>query len=135
MSNYHSKNLSDHFHNILIKEYLISNKNHHTFRGSQNDTRAYSSAEKFCKFIYKKSSLKKNFVYDYGNTNAVTVKTILDIFQKSIDREIKYNFISLKKDINIISKDKNINFINTRENSSKLLRKYFDNYVDLNEKY
>jgi len=133
LSNYYSKNLSDHFHNILIKKFVIQKKNYHNFKGSEKDTRAYSSAKKFCRLIYKRSSLKKNFVCDYGNSNSLTVKKIIDIFKKSINREIMYNFSSFKKDINIVSKNKNIDFINTKENTSKLLKNYFDNFVGLNE--
>jgi len=133
LSNHYSKNLSDHFHNILIKKFIIQKKNYHNFKGSEKDTRGYSSAKKFCRLIYKKSSLKKNFVCDYGNSNSLTVKKIIDIFKKSINREITYNFSSFKKDINIVSNNKKVNFINTKENTSKLLKNYFDNFINLNE--
>ena len=80
-----------------------------------------------------RTDLKKNFVCDYGNSNSLTVKKIIDIFKKSINREITYNFSSFKKDINIVSNNKKVNFINTKENTSKLLKNYFDNFINLNE--
>ena len=133
LSDCYSKNLSDHFHNILIKKFIIEKKKIYYFRGSEKDSRAYSSAMKFCKVIYKKSNLKRNFTYDYGNSNSITVKKMLDIFQKSFNKKVNYKFNLTNKNVNIISKKKNINLINTNENSTKLLENYFSNYKKLNE--
>ena len=124
--------MSDHFHNILIKEF-VHKKKFHKFYGSEEDTRAYSSANKFCKTIYKKSNLKQSFLYDYGNSNSLTVNKILDIFQKSFNKKVKYKFNSVKKNVNIISRRKKSNFINTKENSHRLLKVYFDTYLKFNE--
>jgi len=133
ISKEYPKNLSDHFHNILIKEFVHKKKKFHKFYGSEKDTRAYSSANKFCKTIYKKSNLKQSFLYDYGNSNSLTVNKILDIFQKSFNKKVKYKFNSVKKNVNIISRRKKSNFINTKENSHRLLKVYFDTYLKFNE--
>ena len=132
ISNQFSKNLSDHFHNILIKEFIHKKKNF-IILWIRKRYKSIFISQKFCKTIYKKSNLKQNFLYDYGNSNSLTVNKILDIFQKSFNKKIKYKFNSVKKNVNIISRNREINFINTKENSYKLLKVYYDTYLKFNE--
>ena len=64
-------NLSDHFHNILIKKFCIEGRRDLHFKGSANDERGYSSTKKFCKLLINKSDLNKDFIYDYGNSKTI----------------------------------------------------------------
>ena len=118
ISNQFSKNLSDHFHNILIKEFVHKKKNFINFMDQKKTQELTHQRINFCKTIYKKSNLKQSFLYDYGNSNSLTVNKILDIFQKSFNKKVKYKFNSVKKNVNIISRRKKSNFINTKENSA-----------------
>ena len=38
--------ISDHFHNLLIKKFIISKKSAYTFNGNEFDVRGYSSVKK-----------------------------------------------------------------------------------------
>ena len=82
-------NLSDHFHNLLIKKFCLEGKKNHHFYGSANDVRGYSSAIKFYKSLINKSNLNKNFIYEYGNSNTIKVKQVANIFKKIFERKFK----------------------------------------------
>ena len=56
-----SLNLSDHFHNILIKKFCIEKKEKHNFNGSGKDVRGYSSVKKFCKTLI---NFKQNIFFN-----------------------------------------------------------------------
>ena len=131
-------NLSDHFHNLLIKKFCIEKKRDYHFKGSVNDERGYSSTKKFCKLLIKKSDLSKNFIYDYGNSKTIKVKQIADIFkkifEKNIKRKIKYTFNSNVKNINTISSNKYVKSFDTKDNSYNIIKKYYLSKIKLYEK-
>jgi nucleoside-diphosphate-sugar epimerase len=133
-----SLNLSDHFHNVLIKEFCINKKKIHQFKGSEKDVRGYSSARKFCKSLIAKSNLNKSFIYEYGNSNTITVKQVATIFkkifEKIFDKKIKYNFNSSVMNINIIKSNKLVRSLDSKENSYKIIMKYYLSKVKLYEK-
>lgn len=124
-----NSNLSDHFHNILIKKFCLEGKVSHQFYGSPNDERGYSSVKKFCKLIINKSNLTKNFLYDYGNSNTLKIKDISKIFKEIFDnkykKKIKYSFRSKIANINTLRRNKKTKYIDTKENSSGILKKYY----------
>ena len=131
-------NLSDHFHNLLIKKFCIEKKRDYHFKGSVNDERGYSSTKKFCKLLIKKSDLSKDFIYDYGNSKTIKVKQIADIFkkifEKNIKRKIKYTFNSNVKNINTISSNKHVKSFDTKDNSYNIIKKYYLSKIKLYEK-
>jgi hypothetical protein len=122
-------NLSDHFHNVLIKKFFLEKKINYQFYGSANDERGYSHANKFCKLLINKSKLRQSFIYEYGNSNTIKVKNIAKIFKKIFEKKfkkkIKYSFNSKIENINTIKSSKNIKFIDTKENSHVILKKYY----------
>ena len=124
-----NSNLSDHFHNILIKKFCLESKRIHQFYGSPNDERGYSSAKKFCKLIIGKSNLAKSFIYNYGNSNTIKVKNIAKIFKKifenKLKKKIKYSFRSSIANINTLKSSKTIKSIDTKEDSCGILKKYY----------
>ena len=132
-------NLSDHFHNVLIKKFCLEGKTKHHFNGSEDDARGYSSAKKFCRILIKKSGLNKNFIYEYGNTNTIKVKNIAKMFKKIFEnrfkKKIKYTFNSNIINVNIIKSNKIIKSINTKENSYEILKKHFLSKIKLYEKH
>jgi nucleoside-diphosphate-sugar epimerase len=131
-------NLSDHFHNILIKKFCIEKKRAYHFKGSANDERGYSSTKKFCKSLINKSDLSKDFIYDYGNSKSIKVKQIANIFkkifEKNIKRKIKYTFNSNTKNINTISSNKYVKSFDTKDNSYNIIKKYYLSKIKLYEK-
>ena len=131
-------NLSDHFHNLLIKKFCIEKKRDYHFKGSVNDERGYSSTKKFCKLLIKKSDLSKDFIYDYGNSKTIKVKQIADIFkkifEKNIKRKIKYTFNSNTKNINTISSNKHVKSFDTKDDSYNIIKKYYLSKIKLYEK-
>ena len=133
-----SLNLSDHFHNILIKEFCLNKKKIHHFKGSEKDIRGYSSARKFCKSLINKSKLEKSFIYEYGNSNIITVKQVATIFkkifEKTFNKKIKYNFNSRIININMIKSNKHIKSVDSKENSYKIIMKYYLSKIKFYEK-
>ena len=131
-------NLSDHFHNLLIKKFCIEKKRDYHFKGSVNDERGYSSTKKFCKLLIKKSDLSKDFIYDYGNSKTIKVKQIANIFkkifEKNIKRKIKYTFNSNTKNINTISSNKHVKSFDTKDDSYNIIKKYYLSKIKLYEK-
>jgi len=132
-------NLSDHFHNILIKKFCIEERKNHHFKGSANDERGYSSTKKFCKLIIDKSNLKKNFLYDYGNSKTIKVKQIAKIFKSIFEKNFKkkkinFTFNSNQKNINTIKSNKIIKSFDTKENSYNIIKKYYLSKIKFYEK-
>ena len=124
-----SLNLSDHFHNILIKKFCLKSKRSHHFLGSEHDERGYSSAKKFCKFLISKSNSKKNFIYNYGNSNTIKVNQVANIFKKLFEskfkKKIELSFNSDLVNINTIKSNKIIKTFNSKEKSYNIIKKYF----------
>ena len=123
-------NLSDHFHNILIKKFCIEKRKNHHFKGSAKDERGYSTAKKFSKLIINKSNLNKSFLYDYGNSKTIKIKQIAEIFKSIFEKnfkkkEINFTFNSNQKNINIIKSNKVIKSFDTKENSYNIIKKYY----------
>ena len=131
-------NLSDHFHNILIKKFCIERRRDHHFKGSANDERGYSSTKKFCKLLINKSDLNKDFIYDYGNSKTIKVKEIADIFKKIFEKKfkkkIKYTFNSIIKNINTINLNKDVKSFDSKDNSYNIINKYYSSKINLYEK-
>ena len=131
-------NLSDHFHNILIKKFCVERKKNHHFKGSADDERGYSSTTKFCKLLINKSDLDKDFVYDYGNSVKIKVKQIAGIFkkifEKNFKKKIEYNFNSNVRNINTIKSNKHIKSFDSKENSHNIIKKYYLSKIKLYEK-
>jgi nucleoside-diphosphate-sugar epimerase len=135
---YNQSNLSDHFHNLLIKKILINNSNKISFRGSMEEMKGYSTVKKFCKLLYKKSRLNQSFVYNYSNKNMVYLIQIVKLFLKVLKEnnlqkfkfEFKNNIMSNKSNYVRVKKAKNI-FSN--ENSNRVLNNYFNEMIK-NEK-
>jgi nucleoside-diphosphate-sugar epimerase len=124
--------LSDHFHNLLIKKFLIKKIGSFEFYGSKKNRRGYSSVNKFCKIINKESNKNKNFIYNYGNTNTISIDEIVKIFKKIVEkkynRTINITFKKNNKNANVIKKNKKIYSFNSKENSKKILKNYFKYY-------
>ena len=133
-----SLNLSDHFHNVLIKKFCIEKRKEHHFKGSANDERGYSSTAKFCKLLINKSDLNKDFIYNYGNSKVIKVKQIAQIFkkifQKNFKKKVEYTFNSNIKNINTIKSNKHIKSFDTKENSYNIIKKYYLSKIKLYEK-
>lgn len=122
-------NLSDHFHNLLIKNFIKKKNKKYEFNGSENDERGYSSSIKFAKVINNFSKKKVSFVYNYGNPNTVTVREITRIFEKifikKYKKKIKISFKKIKGNANTINKKMRIKTFKTNENSKNILKRYF----------
>lgn len=131
-------NLSDHFHNLLIKKFCLEGKKNHHFYGSANDVRGYSSAIKFCKSLINKSNLNKNFIYEYGNSNTIKVKQVANIFKKIFEKKfkkkIKYSFNSNIMNINTITSNKIIRSFDAKESSYNIINKYYLSKIKSYEK-
>lgn len=124
---YNESNLSDHFHNLLIKKILIKNNNKISFAGSMKEMRGYSTVKKFCKLVHKKSRLNQSFIYNYRNKDMLyliqIVKIFLKVLKKNNLQEFKFDFknknvnnksnnIQVKKAKNIFSNEKSISVLN-----------------------
>ena len=131
IGNYENK-LSDHFHNLLIKNFIIKKRRSSNFFGNDKDERGYSSAKKFVKLVVKYANHKNKFILNYGNKNTITVNKIALIFKKFIkdkyNRKIIINFKGIKKNINTINSMKSVKTVESRENSTKILKYYFKNF-------
>jgi len=129
--------LSDHFHNILLKEFFFKKKIKHTFAGNINDRRSYSSAKKFSKVVVDYSKQNKSFIINYKNSKSITIKKILNIFIKILkkrdNREIKYYFKSKFLDNNKIKNHDKIKYLDSKENSAMVMKKYFLNQINENK--
>ena len=123
------KNLSDHFHNLLIKNFIKQKKESHEFLGSENDRRGYSSAKKFAEKVIGFSKKKTSFIYNYGNTDTINIKQIvlifLKLFNKKYKKSLKVTFKNKKKNVNIVNNIKKIKTIKSNENSKSILKNYF----------
>ena len=123
------KNLSDHFHNLLIKNFINQKKTKHEFLGNENDRRGYSTAKKFAKKVIGLSKKKTSFIYNYGNTDTINIKQIvlifLKLFNKKYKKSINVTFKNKKKSINTINTIKKIKTIKSNENSKSILKNYF----------
>lgn len=117
-------NLSDHFHNLLIKKILINKKKIITLAGNYSNKLGYSSAKKFADILVKKSIQNKNFVIDYRNNNKNKLGEIIIFFLKLFKVKIKYKF---KHELRPAYKSK-IRSINSKENSLLILKKYYNKY-------
>ena len=128
--------ISDHFHNIPIKEIFFKKLNKLEFNGNENDIRGYSSVEKFCSIMLKKSNTIKSFTYDYGNPNGIKVSNIIKIFNKILKKKYNRDFVAIFKsnypNKNVITKKKSVYSYYSKENSKKILDNYYRNL--LNEK-
>ena len=130
------KNLSDHFHNVLIKKIFIKKINKFKFNGNANDIRGYSSVEKFCSVILKKSKTVKSFTSDYGNSNGIKVKDIIKIFNRILTKRYNRKFVATfnnpRPNKNVITRNKSLYPFYSKESSKKILDNYYKNL--LNEK-
>ena len=128
------KNLSDHFHNVLIKKIFIKKINKFKFNGNANDIRGYSSVEKFCSVILKKSKTVKSFTSDYGNSNGIKVKDIIKIFNriltKRYNREFVATFNNPRPNKNVITRNKSLYPFYSKESSKKILDNYYKNLLN-----
>tara|TARA_B100000780_G_scaffold275249_1_gene241557 strand:- start:282 stop:1133 length:852 start_codon:yes stop_codon:yes gene_type:complete len=135
---FNSYALSDHFHNMLIKNIIKKKKNEIIFHGSINDKRGYSSVAKFCDEVYKKQKINKSFIYNYRNKNLVELKKIIEIFKfvlkKNKLKSFTYKFKNLKTNKNYdYKKLDEIKTIFSNEKSDRVLYNHFNNVI-LNEK-
>jgi hypothetical protein len=121
---YIGNNLSDHFHNILIKKILINKKKEITLPGNFNDKLGYSSAKKFANILISKSLENKNFIIDYKNENKDKLENIVNLFIKFFKKNVKYKF---KNKLRYIIR-KRIKSIYSNENSISILKKYYKKY-------
>lgn len=119
-----ANNLSDHFHNLLIKKVLINKNKFIKLAGNKNDKLGYSSAKKFAKILLKKSFQNKNFILDYKNYNKNKLEEIITFFLRFFKIDIKYKFIHKQRPLNKIQ----IKSINADENSLSILKKYYNKY-------
>lgn len=135
---FNNYSLSDHFHNVLIKDIIIKKKKFISFHGSIDDKRGYSSVAKFCNEVYKKSKMNKNFIYNYRNKDLISLKKIIDTFKLALKKNkldsFIYNFKNLKTNKNFdYRKLESIKTIFSNEKSERLLYNHF-NKVIRNEK-
>lgn len=132
---YKNFNLSDHFHNLLIKKFYFEKKNNYSFKGCENDERGYSLVKNFCNTMIRDSKIKKSFICEYGNSNTIKIKDIAkifaNVFYKKFKRKINYNFLSSIPNKNIFKFKRNINQIDTKEDTRKIIRKYFIKKLNL----
>ena len=130
---HHENNLSDHFHNLLIKKFIIEKKNSHIFYGNKYDTRGYSSAKKFGKVLFKYSKSKKSFILNYGNQNVISIFQIVNIFsnllKKKYKKKIHVYFKSSVRNINTVNSTNKIKTVKSNENSKYILKKYFLKFI------
>ena len=126
--------ISDHFHNILIKKIFIDELNKYEFNGNENDIRGYSSVEKFCSVMLRKSNTTKSFTCDYGNYKGIKIKDIVKIFSYILKKKYNRNFVAIFKNPypnkNIISNNNLLYSYNSKENSKKILVNYYNNLID-----
>jgi len=133
VGNYENQ-LSDHFHNLLIKKFFIEKAVFFEFYGSKKNRRGYSSVNKFCKIVNKESNKDKNFTYNYGNTNILSIDEIVKIFKKIVEKKnnktINITFKKNNKNTNVIKKNNKIYSFDSRENSKIILKNYFKHYMN-----
>ena len=88
--------------------------------------------------MINKSNLNKDLIYKYGNSNTITVKEVANIFKKKFEakfkKKIKYNFNSNVININTIKSNKAIRSLDTKENSYKIINKYYSLKIKSYEK-
>ena len=130
--------LSDHFHNVLIKNIIIKKQSKINFNGSIDDERGYSSVKKFCVEVYKNQQVNKSFIYNYRNKNLVKLKKIIEVFKlvlkKNKLKSFVYKFKNLKTNKNYdFKKLDGVKTIFSNEKSDRVLYNHF-NKVILNEK-
>ena len=126
--------ISDHFHNILVKEIFIKKLNKYEFNGNENDIRGYSSVKKFCSLMLKQSNTNKSFTYNYGNPKGIKIKEIIKIFSYILKKKYNRSFEAIFKNPhpnkNIISNNKLAYSYNSKENSKKILVNYYKNLIN-----
>ena len=124
-----NKNLSDHFHNLLLKKIIINKKKIIYFNGHRDDERGYSSAKNLVDNIIFKSKKDQSFIVNYGNKNTIKVKEILKIFFeifKIKSKDFKIKFKGVNKNKNIINNK--ILSIYSNERSKNIIRRYYKSY-------
>ena len=126
--------LSDHFHNVLIKDVIKKNKTKIDFHSSINDERGYSSVSKFCNEVYKKHKMNKSFIYNYRNKNLIKLEKIIEIFKLVLKKNnlnsFDCKFKNLKTNKNFdYKKLENIKTIFSNEKSERILNNHFNNVI------
>ena len=121
---YLNDNLSDHFHNMLIKKILINKKKYVVLDGNPNDLIGYNSTKNFVKLLLKKTNLGKNLILDYKNIHQIKLVEILTFFRKFFDINFKYRFKHKER----VKKKFFNNSIYSNENSISILKKYYREY-------
>ena len=128
------QNISDHFHNILIKKIFFEKLRKFKFNGNENDIRGYSSVERFCSVLFKKSNTNKSFTINYGNSNGIKVKDIITIFKRVLKKRYNRNFLAVFNNPgpnkNIINKKKSTSSFYSKENSRKIINNYYKNLIN-----
>jgi hypothetical protein len=122
-------NLSDHFHNILIKKILINKKTNIILPGNINDTLGYSSAEKFANVLVHKSKNNNSFIMNYKNNDKIKLGEIIKIFIKLFKKKIVYKFIHRRR---YLSKN-TMKSIHSNEDSIFIIKKYYNQYKNEKE--
>lgn len=117
-------NLSDHFHNIIIKKILINKKKNIILPGNINDTLGYSSAEKFANVLVHKSKNNNSFIMNYKNNNKIKLGEIIKVFIKLFKKKFVFKFIHRRK---YLSKN-TIKSIHSNEDSISIIKKYYNQY-------
>ena len=121
------KKYSDHFHNLLYKIMFVQKKTAYNFNGNKYDKRGYCNIDKFSNILLKNAFLKKSFIKNYGNLDAITIDEIVKIYNKYFYIKFKRifvpNFMSKKININIISKNSKNN-VYSNESSKNIIKKY-----------
>ena len=122
------KQLTDHFHNFLFKIIFIQKKKFHLFQGNAEDKRGYSSTNEFVKKLYNFSKKNKSFINNYGNPDLITVKDIIEIFnknqKKNFTTKLKYKFKSKNQNINSVINLNRKNTIYSRLKSYKVINNF-----------
>ena len=126
--------LSDHFHNILIKNVIKKKRKKIIFNGHINDERGYSSVKKFCNEVFIKHKINKSFIYNYRNKNLIKMNKIIQIFQNILKKNnlesFVYEFKNFKTNKNYDYKKLDVvKTIFSKENSGSVLYNYFKNII------
>ena len=116
-------NLSDHFHNLLIKKILINKNKKIKLNGNFNDKLGYSSANKFVNFLINKSKKNNSFIIDYKNKDQKKLGEIVNFFMNYFNVKFDYKFKHEEKYKKYINK----NLIYSNENSLSILKGYYKN--------
>lgn len=124
---------SDHFYNILFKKMFIEKKNFYLFKGNLNDKRGYSSVDEFTRIMIKYSTIKKNFIKDFGNPKVIKIIEVINLFNKKYfklnKKYFKFEFLSDKSNINRIKRNKYNVF--SKSNSINIFKNYLRNSLDV----